>query len=121
MKNEGDIRLSIKQARRLHVLEEVTSGVITSREASAALGLSVRQIQRIKTGYEEAGAPSLVHGNTGRKPSNFIPTHVRALAAEGAVGLWKGASASRIGYPSLMRQCFLERSSFKKVWRSWIL
>ena len=48
--------MSIKQARRLHVLEEVTGGVITSREASAALGLSVRQVQRIKTGYEEAGA-----------------------------------------------------------------
>ena len=42
------------------------------------LGLSVRQIQRIKTGYEEAGASSLVHRNTGRKPSNFIPTDIRA-------------------------------------------
>ena len=96
MKNEGDIRLSIKQARRLHVLEEVTGGVITNREASAALGLSVRQIQRIKTGYEEAGASSLVHGNTGRKPSNFIPTDIRALVAERAVSLWKGASASHM-------------------------
>ena len=96
MKNEGDIRLSIKQARKLHVLEEVTGGVITNREASAALGLSVRQVQRIKTGYEEAGASSLVHGNTGRKPSNFIPTDIRALVAERAVGLWKGASASHM-------------------------
>ena len=96
MKNEGDIRLTIKQARKLHVLEEVTGGVITSREASAALGLSVRQVQRIKTGYEEAGASSLVHGNTGRKPSNFIPTDIRALVAERASGLWKGASASHM-------------------------
>ena len=96
MKNEGDIRLSIKQARKLHVLEEVTGGVITNREASAALGLSVRQVQRIKTGYEEAGASSLVHGNTGRKPSNFIPIDIRALVAERAVGLWKGASASHM-------------------------
>lgn len=96
MKNEGDIRLSIKQARKLHVLEEVTGGVITNREASAALGLSVRQVQRIKTGYEEAGASSLVHGNTGRKPSNFIPTDIRALVAERAANLWKGASASHM-------------------------
>jgi hypothetical protein len=96
MKNEGDIRLTIKQARKLHVLEEVTGGVITNREASSALGLSVRQVQRIKTGYEEAGASSLVHGNTGRKPSNFIPIDIRALVAERAVGLWKGASASHM-------------------------
>ena len=87
MKDEGDIRLPIKQARRLHVLEEVTGGVITNREASAALELSVRQVQRIKAGYEEAGASSLVQGNTGRKPSNFIPTHVRALVADRASGL----------------------------------
>ena len=87
MKNEGDIRLSIKQARRLHVLEEVTGRAITNREASAALELSVRQVQRIKAGYEEAGASSLVQGNTGRKPSNFIPTHVRALVADRASGL----------------------------------
>jgi len=48
MKNEGEIRLSIRQARKLHVLEEVTCGRINNREASAALGQSVRQIQRVK-------------------------------------------------------------------------
>jgi len=53
MKNEGDIRLSIKQARKLHVLEEVTGGVITSREASAALGLSVRQVQLMKPAHTD--------------------------------------------------------------------
>ena len=67
MKNEGDIRLSIRQARRLYVLEEVTCGRMNNREASAALGLSVRQVQRIKTGFREAGASSLVHGNAGLK------------------------------------------------------
>jgi|GEM_PF-4065633 len=35
MKNEGDIRLSIRQVRKLYVLEEVTCWKITNREASA--------------------------------------------------------------------------------------
>ncbi len=74
MKNEGDIRLSIKQARKLHVLEEVTGGVISNREASAALGLSVRQKQRTKTGFKDTGTSYLVHSNTCSKPSDFIPT-----------------------------------------------
>ena len=96
MKNEGDIRLSIRQARKLHVLEEVTCGKITNREASEALGLSVRQVQRIKTGFREAGASSLVHGNTGLKPSNYVTDMIRELVAERARTLWKGASASHM-------------------------
>jgi transposase len=93
MKNEGDIRLSIRQARKLHVLEEVTCGRMTHREASAALGLSVRQVQRIKASFKEAGASSLVHGNAGRKPSHYVSCAVRNLVAERARSLWKGASA----------------------------
>ena len=96
MKNEGDIRLSIRQARKLHVLEEVTCGKITNREASEALGLSVRQVQRIKTGFREAGASSLVHGNAGLKPSNYVTGEIRELVAERARTLWKGASASHM-------------------------
>jgi len=93
MKNEGDIRLSIRQARKLHVLEEVTCGRMTNREASAALGLSVRQVQRIKASFKEAGAASLVHGKRGQKPSNYVSCAVRDLVAERARSLWKGASA----------------------------
>ena len=62
MKNEGDIRLSIKQARRLHVLEEVTGGVITSREASALSGLSMDYIRRRKTDLKEVKVVSLSDG-----------------------------------------------------------
>jgi len=96
MKNEGDIRLSIKLARRVYVLEELTAGRMTNREASSVLGLSVRQIQRIKTGFKEAGASSLVHGNTGLKPSNYVTDLFRELVSGRARTLWKGASASHM-------------------------
>lgn len=96
MKNEGDIRLSIRQARKLYVLEEVTCGRMNNREASAALGLSVRQLQRIKTGFWEAGASSLVHGNAGLKPSNYVTGEIRELVEERARTLWEGASASHM-------------------------
>jgi transposase len=66
---------------------------MTHREASAALGLSVRQVQRIKASFKEAGASSLVHGNAGLKPSHYVSCAVRNLVAERARSLWKGASA----------------------------
>ena len=85
--------MSIRQARKLHVLEEVTWGRMTHREASAPSGLSVRQIQRIKASFKEAGASSLVHGNAGRKPSHDVFPAVRNLVADRARSLWKEASA----------------------------
>ena len=47
MKNEGDIKVSIKQARRVFVLEQLSEGKMTNAEGAKALGLSIRQIQRI--------------------------------------------------------------------------
>lgn len=54
MKNDGDTRLPTWQMWKLNVLEEVTGGTITNREALAALGLSIRRTQSIKTGFKEA-------------------------------------------------------------------
>ena len=46
--------MSIRQTRKLYVLEEVTCGRMNNREASAALALSMRQVQRIKANFKEA-------------------------------------------------------------------
>lgn len=72
MKNDGDTKLPTWQMWKLNVLEEVTGGTITNREASATLRLSIRRTQSIKTGFKEAEASLPVQGNMGLKPSNYI-------------------------------------------------
>lgn len=96
MKNEGDIRLSIKQARRVFILEQLSAGKMTNMEASSLLDLSLRQAQRVKARFCEIGARSLVHGNTGLKPPNFFPQEIRDLVAERAKLLWEGTSAQHM-------------------------
>ena len=74
MMNRGDVFMKTKEARRLFVIEQVSAGKITVREASERLELSCRQIIRLKKRFREEGAAGLVHKGRG-KPSKrkFAP------------------------------------------------
>lgn len=61
------------QFRRYQVIQEVIDGHLTISEASLALGLSPRQIKRLKKGVQLDEAVAIIHGNTGRVPSNAFP------------------------------------------------
>ena len=58
MKNLGDLKLSVKEARRVYVLEKLCSGEKTNQEAAQDLKLSVRQIQRIKQAFRLKSCPT---------------------------------------------------------------
>ena len=45
---------------------------MTNLEAAAHLGVSARQIIRIKKKYAAEGAQGLIHGNRGRKPKHAM-------------------------------------------------
>ena len=96
MKSDGDIRLSIKQARKVLVLERLCSGEMTNAEAARWVGLSVRQIQRLKKGFDREGHISLIHGNAGRKPAHAITAETRDIIAAKASGEYKGTSCQHI-------------------------
>ena len=76
-----------KQQRRAGVLGRLTSGAIRKVDAENLLELGRRQIDRLLKEYEEKGLASVIHGNTGRAPSNRTPCQVTdrlvELAEEG--------------------------------------
>jgi transposase len=92
-KNAGDLKMSVKQARKLCVLERLCEGRMSNREAASNLNLSVRQTQRVKSRFSKLGPESLVHGNTGGKPSNYVAEHIRDFVAQQAMTRWEGASS----------------------------
>jgi transposase len=49
---------------------------LTAREAAQALGLSERQIFRLKKGVSEQGEFFVIHKNKGHKPANATPPEV---------------------------------------------
>lgn len=59
------IKLTQKQLVRFDIINKAISGFITVDEAAQALGLSRRQIQRLKKEVKEYGAAALVHKNSG--------------------------------------------------------
>ncbi len=58
-----------KQLNRFKVLSLVIEGKVTIQQAAEDLDLSERQIKRLKKGVQQQGPESLIHSNTGRKPS----------------------------------------------------
>ena len=77
----GDIFLRPKEARRIHVLEQVATGKLTACEAAELLGLSLRQIFSLNAGFAVEGLAALAHKNRGRPPKHAVPQSVKEFAS----------------------------------------
>ncbi|MCL2632858.1 MAG: ISNCY family transposase, partial [Coriobacteriia bacterium] len=66
-----------EQFRRLDLVKKSIAGFITEAEAAEKLGISKRQVQRLKKGVRENGEAAMIHKNTHRKPSHAIPDELK--------------------------------------------
>ena len=71
------VTLTIKEQKRLKVLNDLEAGMTTVKEASDVLGLSLRHIYRLRCRYRLGGAAALAHGNRGRPSHRRLPQEVR--------------------------------------------
>jgi transposase-like protein len=69
--------MSQRQWRKLDIVERIERGQLTIAEGAAALGLSRRQMQRVRRRVRDEGQAGVVHGNTGRKPKHKLGKLVR--------------------------------------------
>lgn len=67
---------------RALVLTLALTGALTNAEAAGRLGLSVRQVRRLKGALARAGAAGLVHGNRGRPSPRRLPDDLRERIVE---------------------------------------
>jgi len=74
--------MSRRQWKRLDAVERIGRGALTSGEAAEVLGLSKRQVRRLRRAVERRGANGVVHGNTGRAPKHRIGEEVRERIIE---------------------------------------
>ena len=70
----GEIKylMSQKEITRYVVISNYIEGDVTRSEAAESLGLSERQITRLKKGVIDEGVAFLKHKNSGRKPAHAI-------------------------------------------------
>src|SRR2546428_14014659 len=73
------ITMSGKETPRPGILNALCAARITTQQAAEALHLSVRQIQRLKPRYCEAGALGLVHRGRGQPSRRRLADPMREL------------------------------------------
>jgi transposase len=75
-------KMSQRQWKRLDAVERIGRGALTVREAAEVLGLSQRQVRRVRRAVEKHGAKGVVHGNTGRAPQHCVAEAMREQIVE---------------------------------------
>lgn len=82
--------LTPEEARRVHVLTLLEGKRITPAQAAEALGLTPRQVRRLRVGLRSEGLAALVHGNRGRPAPNQLLASVRTQIVALARGRYAG-------------------------------
>ena len=104
--------MSQKQLNRYSVISKLNDGLITVKDAAECLGLSERQIIRLKKGVKEEGAGFLKHKNTGRKPQHAIPDEI----AEKIVALKKSETYLQANFKHF-QELLLKKMNPTGSWR----
>jgi prophage antirepressor-like protein len=73
----GVISLTREQHHRLDIINKANAGFVTVKDAAEKLGLSERQIQRLKKGVKENGPAALIHKNSNRTPVHAVSERTR--------------------------------------------
>jgi len=84
------MNLDPEEARRLHVLTLLESRRITPAQAAEALGLSPRQVRRLRKTLRTAGPAALAHQSRGRPAHNRLPEALRTEIVALARGRYAG-------------------------------
>ena len=66
------ISMTKAQLSKYEVISRANAGLITVSEAAESLGLSTRQIKRLKKKVMEEGATAVIHKNALKTPSHAI-------------------------------------------------
>jgi transposase len=71
------LNLTMKEAERYKVISEVEGGYLRIKEAGEILGLSERQVYRIKARVGKEGAGGVIHRSKGKKTPRWLRERVR--------------------------------------------
>jgi hypothetical protein len=70
--------LTAEEGRRLHVLRRLERGRLTTAQADEGLGLTPRQVRRLRRTLQRQGPEGLAQGNRGRQSPHRLPDSLRA-------------------------------------------
>lgn len=86
--------LTMKEEKRLEVIQRVFRGELTVAKAALVLGVSERQCYRIKARVTRRGARGVVHGNRGRPSTRKVTEKTLKRIVELAKGKYRGLTTT---------------------------
>lgn len=76
------ITLTRAELKKVRVIEKILDGHMTNAEGAATLGITIRQLIRLKNTYKEKGEQAIAHQNRGRKPSHAVSEEMKDRVVE---------------------------------------
>src|SRR3990172_9776734 len=81
------VTLNQKQQREVEILSRLKARALDVGTAAELLGISPRQVRRLRARFRQEGFGAVIHGNVGRLPANrtdpALVEHILALAGQG--------------------------------------
>jgi transposase len=90
------ITMTSREQSRTIVLVRVAGGELTVAEAAVLLGLSERQVWRLRAEFERHGPAAIVHANRGRPSSHRLAEATRERILELAAGRYAGINDTHL-------------------------
>jgi hypothetical protein len=112
------IRMSIRELKRLKLVQEAIAKQVTQKTAAELMGLSERQVRRLVKAVRKGGERGLVHRSRGKPSNNRISEDVRAKAISAYKGSYMGFG------PTLASEKLRERERIEiseETMRKWLL
>ena len=86
--------LTMKEVKRVEVIQKAVSGEITVMETKEFLGLSERQVYRLKGSFKLKGVKGLIHGNRGKVSKRRLDHEISEKIVNLAKGEYEGYNDS---------------------------
>lgn len=93
---EWELRVSQREIHRMHVVRLTIEGRETVGGGAKLLGISPRQMKRLRRKLKERGAEGLLHGNRGKAPWNTTVSEKIERVVELARGRYQGLNDTHL-------------------------
>src|SRR5687768_12482543 len=116
--SEWELRVSQRELHRMHVVRLTMEGRETVGRGAKLLGISVRQMKRLRRKMKERGVEGLLHGNRGKPPWNKTASEKTQQVLELARGRYQGLNDTHLTEKLKEReQVSLSRATVRTVLR----
>src|SRR5689334_2248195 len=94
--SEWELRVSQREMHRMHVVRLTIEGRETVGRGAKLLGISPRQMKRLRRKLKQRGVEGLLHGNRGKAPWNKTVSEKIKQVVELARGRYQGFNDSHL-------------------------